>query len=238
MRSWRWRWGSSARRRSARRASTASSSVTAPTIACSQPWGSPRSSRCSSRVARAEAVGLADGDDTQPGKRGGRAGLGSQHDRPSGLTGVFDQFARGVDRASHGALEVAVVAVVELGHVVAAHRGGRGVGHGRLRFRSGAVCAPVCGRAERRSAASCACRAMSRSARPTIWGRAAPTGLGDAAGAVQAACCGAAGVDWYRVGRSQPRCGGRWCRTRGRGRGTQRRFRPSRRCGEPIRRRP
>ena len=61
----------------------------------------------------AEAVGLVDGDDAQPGEDRGAVGLAAQHDRPGGLAGVFDQLARGVDDAGDGALEIAVMAAVE-----------------------------------------------------------------------------------------------------------------------------
>ena len=84
-------------------------------------------------VAAAEAVGLVDGDDAQPGEDRGAVGLAAQQDRPGGLAGVFDQLARGVDGAGDGALEVAVVAAVEVGLVAARRCGCGGGGHGGLR---------------------------------------------------------------------------------------------------------
>src|SRR4029453_19126356 len=77
---------------------------------------------------RREAVGLVDGDHAQPGEDRVAIGLGSQQDRPGALAGVLDQFARGVDGVRDGALEVAVVASVELGFVAAGWT--RGLGRG------------------------------------------------------------------------------------------------------------
>jgi hypothetical protein len=73
----------------------------------------------SAAVSGGEAVGLVDGDDAQPSEDRGPVGLAAQQDRPGGLAGVFDQLARGVDGAGDGALKVAVVAAVEVGHLVA-----------------------------------------------------------------------------------------------------------------------
>ena len=70
-------------------------------------------------VSAAQAVCLVDGDDAKPEEGKGGARLASQQDRPGGLAGVFDQLARGVDDASHCALELAVMAAVEVGHVFA-----------------------------------------------------------------------------------------------------------------------
>jgi len=74
---------------------------------------------CLPALDRREPVGLVDGDHAQPGEDRVAVGLGSQQGGPGGLAGVLDQLARGVDGVRDGALEVAVVASVELGFVAA-----------------------------------------------------------------------------------------------------------------------
>ena len=102
----------------------ASSIVTGSAMTASHPWLWARSSRCARAFSGGEAVGLVDGDDAQPGEDRGAVGLAAQHDRPGGLAGVFDQFARGVDDAGDGALKVAVMAAVEVVLVAARRRAG------------------------------------------------------------------------------------------------------------------
>ena len=119
-----------------------------------------------------EAVGLVDGDDAQPGEDRGALGLASQQDRPGGLAGVLDELARGVDGAGDGALQVAVVAAVELGLVAAVHAG-FGRGHGGLGSVGGCM-RPDPGRAGRRPARCALSRAVRRPARPTIRGEQQP----------------------------------------------------------------
>ena len=77
-------------------------------------------------VDRREPVGLVDGDDAQPGEDRVALGLAAQQDRPRGLAGVLDELARRVDDAGDGAVEVAVVAAVELVFVAARRRAVRG----------------------------------------------------------------------------------------------------------------
>lgn len=65
-------------------------------------------------LALAEPEGLPGGDDVEPAEDRGPVGLSSEHDRPRVLTGVLDQFARGVHGVGDGAAEVVVVSAVEL----------------------------------------------------------------------------------------------------------------------------
>ena len=73
-------------------------------------------------VALAEPERLADRDDVEPAEDRCPVGLGAQQDGPRVLAGVLDELTRGVDRVGDRAVEVAVVAAVELVLVAAQRR--------------------------------------------------------------------------------------------------------------------
>ena len=160
-------------------------------------------------------------------------GLAAQHDRPGGLAGVFDQFARGVDGAGDGALEVAVMAAVEVGLVAAGRCRCGGGDHGGLRS-VGAACAPPCGRC-RPAPGPRAHGNRWRAGSPDTWGseQPRPRGLRLRPPARSARRSRPS----RRSGR--PRSAARCHRSSARTRGSRpaRRLRPSRRCRGSTRRR-
>ena len=73
-------------------------------------------------LALAEPDGLAGGHDVEPAEDRVRARAAPEQDRPGVLAGVLDELARSVDGVGDGAMQIAVVAAVELVFVAARPR--------------------------------------------------------------------------------------------------------------------